>query len=237
MHEDLPDAPSSENGQVNKTGQVYGRLKSLIVMQKLPPRTSLEMKNIADRFGVSITPVREALILLANEGIIAKDGSRSYMTRPLTVNEVSADYETAFMIAQYCLQNGVFQFSARGLRLVELDLAIRQPASDSAGAAALAIEAVYERIAGLTDNLRMVRLMLEFNDRTTFIRQLDMKNEARLHETIAAMTEFLAALDKGSINDALRNLEEQYERKREFIPDLVRKGNLYALEAVDIFTQ
>lgn len=235
MRED--DALNADHGQGNKTGQVYGRLKSLIVLQKLPPRTPLEMKNIADRFGVSITPVREALILLANERLIAKNGNRSYLTRALDSREVQNDYEAALMIAEYCLRNGIHRFAATGLRLADRTSLIDWQAQDAAQAIALTIEALLERIAGLADNERMVRLMLEFNDRTSFVRQLDLKVDERLRETVDAMSELIETLETRNVDRAINNLQRQYQRKKEVIPALVREGNLFALEAIDIFNQ
>ncbi|QND61903.1 GntR family transcriptional regulator [Mesorhizobium huakuii] len=223
--------------QGSKTGQVYDRLKSVIVLQKLPPRTPLEMKNIAESFGVSITPVREALILLANEGIIAKDSTRSYVTRALNSREVQNDYEAAFMIARYCVENAIKPFVATGLRFVDARVPDNPTAQDNAQIVALAIEALYERLAGLTENERMVRLMLELKDRTSFVRQLYLQDQGRLDASISAMTSFIQYVEVGEIEKAIGNLKKQYQRKYDVIPDLVREGNIYALEAVDIFNK
>lgn len=50
--------------------QIYTDLRHLIVNLTLPPGTLISKKDIAEKFGVSQTPVREALILLEEEGLV-----------------------------------------------------------------------------------------------------------------------------------------------------------------------
>lgn len=237
MVEEGPDARDSESGQNSKAGQLYGQLKTLLVLQKLPPGTRLEMASVAKRFGVSITPVREALILLANERIIAKESNRSYVTRPLVAQEVRDDYEAAFMTACYCVENRTAHFEATGLRVGGAQTTPQRGVSDRLRSVCQTIELLYERIAGLIGNERLERQMLEFNDRTHYIRQLDLRDEERHQETAVAMNELVTLLEAGDAQSAIANLKKQFQRKHELIPALVREGNLAALESVNVFAE
>lgn len=49
---------------------VYESLRSSIVAMKMPPGTPIREKEIAVQFGLSRTPVREAVLRLADEGLI-----------------------------------------------------------------------------------------------------------------------------------------------------------------------
>jgi DNA-binding GntR family transcriptional regulator len=49
---------------------IYERLRRQIVTLDLPPGTALSENELASSLGVSRTPVREALILLAEEGLV-----------------------------------------------------------------------------------------------------------------------------------------------------------------------
>jgi DNA-binding GntR family transcriptional regulator len=50
--------------------QIYDRLKQMILDNSLAPGPFILQEELADRLGVSRTPVREALIRLQNEGLV-----------------------------------------------------------------------------------------------------------------------------------------------------------------------
>lgn len=50
--------------------QVFERLREMIVSLDLPPGSSLSRSALADQFGVSSTPVRDALMRLEKEGLV-----------------------------------------------------------------------------------------------------------------------------------------------------------------------
>lgn len=52
------------------SAQIHGVLRRDIVVGRLAPRATLSEQEIAARFGISRTPVREAMIKLAEEGLV-----------------------------------------------------------------------------------------------------------------------------------------------------------------------
>ena len=50
--------------------QVYERLRDAIISLTLPPSTVLSRAELAERFGVSMTPIRDALMRLADEHLV-----------------------------------------------------------------------------------------------------------------------------------------------------------------------
>lgn len=67
-------------------------IKELIASGEIPPHTPLHERDVADRVGVSRTPVREALRLLAQEGWLCLSG-RTYHVKPLTRKDVREIFE------------------------------------------------------------------------------------------------------------------------------------------------
>ena len=55
---------------VRQTAAVAGALRDEIVSMKLVPGIPLQDRVLSERFGVSRTPVREALLRLADEGLV-----------------------------------------------------------------------------------------------------------------------------------------------------------------------
>src|SRR5216684_1398013 len=52
------------------TQHVYSQVREDIIGLRLPPGSDLDEAGLEQRFGVSRTPVREALIRLASDGLI-----------------------------------------------------------------------------------------------------------------------------------------------------------------------
>src|SRR3954469_17558271 len=50
--------------------QVFERLRGMIISLELPPGSSLSRTALAEQFGVSSTPVRDALMRLDEEGLV-----------------------------------------------------------------------------------------------------------------------------------------------------------------------
>lgn len=69
--------------------QIYDRLRQLIVELRLRPRERLSKAELAKRFGISETPVREALLRLEEEGLVViKPQSGTYVA-PIDVERAS----------------------------------------------------------------------------------------------------------------------------------------------------
>lgn len=67
--------------------RVAQRIRELIVEGLLPPGTRVAEAAIAERLGVSRTPVRNALPALATEGLLEPAGKRGYAVRNFTVED------------------------------------------------------------------------------------------------------------------------------------------------------
>jgi DNA-binding GntR family transcriptional regulator len=73
--------------------QVYASLSEEILDGDLVSGSALTEQDLAARFSVSRTPVREALARLSAEGLLVPLGSRSLMVRPISRNELIHLYE------------------------------------------------------------------------------------------------------------------------------------------------
>src|SRR5688572_17421315 len=69
------------------------RLRALIVRGDLPPGETLVETELCDALGVSRTPLREALKLLAAEGLIELRLNRSAVVAPIRREEIAELFE------------------------------------------------------------------------------------------------------------------------------------------------
>ena len=78
------------NGQLDSVSRVYQELRSLIVWGQLPPGARVAERAVAERLGVSRTPVRSALHRLQQEGFVNSVGrgrDQRLIISPVTAND------------------------------------------------------------------------------------------------------------------------------------------------------
>ncbi len=97
------DAPSSSTepsrqlriGRPKGTGmqRVYAQVREDIIGLRLSPGADLDEASLEERFGVSRTPVREALIRLASEGLIVLLPNRGARVTHIDISDVPQLFE------------------------------------------------------------------------------------------------------------------------------------------------
>ena len=75
-----PVAGAKPNGSRLTTAQVYESLREMILDHTIPPATKVNIHHISQEFGVSPTPVREALRLLQGDNLLVATSNKGYAT-------------------------------------------------------------------------------------------------------------------------------------------------------------
>jgi DNA-binding GntR family transcriptional regulator len=83
----LPEVPL-EGGAGSLAERVYEALRSEILDTRLPPGEAISEPALAERLGVSKTPVREALRLLVHDGLVLVLPRKGYVVRPVGFDDV-----------------------------------------------------------------------------------------------------------------------------------------------------
>lgn len=83
------------------TPQIARLIRELIISGKTPGGTRLRTEHLAARFGVSATPVREALMALHGEGLVSFEPGRGFAVLPMTRRDLLDVYGTqAYLTAE-----------------------------------------------------------------------------------------------------------------------------------------
>jgi DNA-binding GntR family transcriptional regulator len=77
----LPDRPTVSD-------EVAGHLRSQIMSGRARPGERIRLEEIAEQLGVSITPVREALLTLRGEGMVELEPRRGYVVAPMSRQDI-----------------------------------------------------------------------------------------------------------------------------------------------------
>ena len=116
-----------------KADDVALELEQAIVSGEFAPGTVLRQEQLSTRYGVSRTPIREALRRVAALGLVSFEPNRGVRVRTLT----RAELREAFLIRAE-LESLATEIAAERITRADLD----------------ELEAIEDRFAGLTDELR-----------------------------------------------------------------------------------
>lgn len=84
----IENSPSQAITRKSLHQELVDRLQPLIISGELSPGTKVPEKMLCTRFGVSRTPLREALKVLASDGLVRLEPNRGAWVTPVTIGEV-----------------------------------------------------------------------------------------------------------------------------------------------------
>jgi DNA-binding GntR family transcriptional regulator len=97
-HKDLDD-PTPARGPLHD--DVVGRLREMIITCELQPGERLTEQKLVEVFGVSRTPLREALKVLSSEGLIELRPNRGSVVAPILVNELAQTFDVMGALEEF----------------------------------------------------------------------------------------------------------------------------------------
>lgn len=90
-------------------------LRRAIILGELPPGLHLEEPSLAEKFGVSRIPVREALVRLAHEGLVQIEPRRGAFVVGMSLEEVHDVYDLRQLIEADAIRRAAKRADATGL--------------------------------------------------------------------------------------------------------------------------
>lgn len=221
MRNDRPGSPGSTDPKTegDKAGHVYARIKGVLLWHGLPASTFLNIRTLSQSLRVSPTPVREALIRLANEDIVVQaPAGRGFFTRAPQLDALSAEYEAAIVVGSYALNLG----ERSGFRLPPMPS--DRPVAKLAPAKQWLefLEAMHLGLARSTHNGVLMRVAEKFVETTRFLRAFDLEHAERVEQIAAEMQEFHRLLSGGDMSQAVVDFERQGARRIELLPALLQ---------------
>jgi DNA-binding GntR family transcriptional regulator len=88
--------------RLSRSENLLQRIEELILLGKLPPGTRLDEKQLAERFNVSRTPVREALWHLSSSGLVEIRRHHGAVVKQLTLVELVEMFQVMAELEGLC---------------------------------------------------------------------------------------------------------------------------------------
>jgi len=193
---------------------IYRCLKDMILSFALYPGVRVTETELADHFGVSRTPVREALQRLAAEGYLTIRAKQGCFVRDIDLEEINQYYEVRIGLELRALDLLGRAGAARELnRLATIWTPERIPRRPPAVAVMVARdEGFHLALAGAAGNAVLAAYLKDVNDHIHIVRRLDFTDPERIAPTYREHHEVLQQLLQGDIAGARKVLEQHIRR-------------------------
>ncbi len=200
--------------------QVYHSLRTLLRSGQIPHGQPLQEVQLAERLGVSRTPVRQAMTRLASEGLLVSDG-RSFVVPKLTLRDVDDIYEVRFLIEPAAIRS-VAAFAADKAARAPLEAALAAAAAAHKAGDAEAFSEAHQRFRAawlaLVPNRRLVRAVEQYADHLQHIRALTLGTPQVRAIVLKGYRRVASALAEGDGDAAVEAMTATLtEAKRAFI--------------------
>lgn len=182
---------------------VYEKVRTLLLdrLVHLREPTRVHEEDIADRLGVSRTPVREALVRLAHEGVVAFRPRRGAVLLPVNRKEYFDWLRVREELEGFAARTAALSASPSDIRrLRELFTGFAAEGGSSGRSAdyALANVRFHETLIGFADNIVLERIWQSFGHR----QMLKGRTIEKLDRADASLREHLAIIDAIEARDA-----------------------------------
>jgi len=162
--------------------QIYHLLKQDILLHRLLPGERLVDSQIAENYGVSRTPVRDALLMLVREGLVKNSGRRGFCVFEATERDIDELYEIREMIETHAIHTliGRLRVKPEEMKQKLICVQVRSEAFLEEGNWICADESFHEGLVELAGNGRLYKISLEIEHQTRVFRQTAGTIETRV---------------------------------------------------------
>lgn len=212
---------------------VLSILRDMAIAYQFKPGERLSEIELAERLGVSRTPVREALNTLATDGFLVAS-SRGFVGRALDTQEMQDLYEARMAVERECLRLAMERGTVEQIRALGafLEQSKTVPSDTPVRELVALDENFHLQIADMAGNAELRRMLNSLNQRIRFIRWIDMETVGR-DSTQKEHQQIARALKARDVAAGERCLAEHIGLRREQIVEAITRGlaKIYLVDA------
>jgi len=208
------------------SADVFAVLKERIIRWEYSPAHRFTEEELSEEFGVSRSPIREALQMLVENGLVTKEPYRGYMVRQPDLKEIHDLYDVRQALEIFAVEwlatHGMPEAEWAELQSTWQD--IQQNLPRSTADFAENDEAFHEKLAGCTGNQALVQYLHNIDERLHFIRMTDITTAARLCATCEQHLQILECVKNGDARCARDAMKMNIEGGRQNVEQAVKEA-------------
>ena len=176
--------------------QVAERFRQRIFSHELPPGSWVDEQALAEQYGISRTPLREALKVLAAEGLVTLKPRRGCYVTEVSDRDLDEVFSVMALLEGQCAAECAQRATAADLaELQRLHALLEQSATDGDIEAYFeANQAFHRRVQDVADNRWLQQMIQDLRKVIKLSRHHSLFSEGRLVQSLTEHRQILAAL-------------------------------------------
>lgn len=219
--------PMQRDAHTTLHARILDAMREDILSGTLPEGVPLRQDQLADRYGASRIPVREALLQLEGEGLVRQQAHRGYTVSQLSLSEISEDFDLRAMLESDLITRAIPHMTREHIA------AAQEVIDKFEGSSAEAVDA--REWGELNWTLHHILMAPAGRDRTMrIIHNLHRSSSryVRMHMSLTTTTKALADQDhrrllraciERDIHEARRIMSEHILKARDELLDVLSK--------------
>lgn len=210
----------------NLSTDVFSVLKERIIRWEYAPGHRFTEESLCDEFGISRSPVREALRMLVENKLVEKTPHKGYSVKQLDLQEINELYDV-----RTALETFVIEHLAQGnypekdwKELYRTWQGLRKVTLTSPADFAELDEQFHEKLAGWTGNQILLQQIRSIDERLHFIRMTDITTTERLRETCKQHLRILDCIRERNVECAREALQLNIEDGRRNVETAIKEA-------------
>jgi DNA-binding GntR family transcriptional regulator len=202
---------------LNLSASIVATLKERIIHWQYPPEHRLTEAELCQKFGVSRSPVREALRTLATDGFVKKMPNRGYAVKQHNLREIEELYELRLALELFVVEC----LAKRGTPKNDDIDALKRTWTGLLNGSSKKDEELarldtlfHETLAHAAGNKSLLRQLRAINERLLLFRMLDFGKAHRVESTCHQHLEILKRIAAKDISGARKAMQRNIEDGR-----------------------
>jgi len=224
---------SVQNYQIDKkikrpgksTNMIYQQLRDSILLNKLPAKQSIKQDRIAEQFGVSKIPVREALRLLEADGLVEFIPRRGAFVVELSEGDILENLEIRIALESHALRLAIPNMTDSDLTEAKKILLEYQQVSNIERWSELNSQ-FHQCIYAPCGYSKLMQMIQSNKERTNFFMRLKISQVSGLKRPHLEHIAILEACKDGDAAVAVKLLRKHIEYTKKEVISYFRKFDL-----------
>jgi DNA-binding GntR family transcriptional regulator len=210
--------------------EVMARLRQMLIEGRIEPGAKLNERELSLQLQVSRTPLREAIKLLAAEGLVDLIPNRGAVAVKLTEKDILQVFEMLAGLEAMSGELAAQRISAGQLseiKALHYEMLACVARDDLSGYYRLNAR-IHLAINEAAGNPLLMKTYREINARVQSLRFRTNQNKSRWQQAVQEHEEMLQALETRDAAAMRRILSEHLLHKRDTVVELLRSGSVYS---------